>query len=298
MRVRVEELFTARPATGLGSRALRFPPLRIPVCLLFLLLFLVPHNTLIADFLASATGMMRTVLSLADSAVSLVILLLLYRLYVHWAEGREAVEVGTDGALGEFGRGFLISLGIVGFMVLTMALAGFYRLGSVASPGILLEAFFHFGIGAFVQVLLFRAVLFRLTEESLGTWTALVVVAAIFGLAHLANENATLWNSVGLLLADVLLAAAFIYTRRLWMAFGIHTGWNFIQDGVFGLPNSGLTELPSWITPVVQGPTWVTGGSFGIEASPVQVLLSVGIGLLILRRAWAEDQFVSPAWRR
>ena len=40
----------------------------------------------------------------------------------------------------------------------------------------------------------------------------------------------------------------------------------------------GITDLPSWIQPVIRGPEWLTGGSFGIEASAIAVLLSVVVG--------------------
>jgi len=294
MNVRAHDLLAAEPR----FRILRFPLVRIPVCVLFLLLYLLPHNTLIGDLIAPLTGTTRTVVTVIDAGVSTIALLLLYGLYTRWVEGRQALELGRDGAFQEFASGFLISTGIVVLMVITMGAAGFYRSGGVGSIGILVDAFVYFGIGALVQVLIFRLVLFRLSEEVFGTWAALAGVAAIFGLAHLGNDNATVWTTLAFLPGDLILAAAFIYTRRLWMVWGIHAGWNFMQDGVFGLPNSGLTDLPSWITPVVDGPTWLTGGTFGIEASPVQLMLSVGIALVILRRAWTGNQMVAAAWRR
>jgi membrane protease YdiL (CAAX protease family) len=227
----------------------------MPLCLVFLLVFIIPHNTLIADFIASVTGPARTVVNFADAVVSLAALLLLYRLYARWVEGLGPLRVLLDGLC-------------------------------------------YFGMGALVQVVAFRLILFRLAEEMLGTWAAMALVAAVFGLAHLGNENATVGTSLALAFSDVLLASAFILSRRLWLVWGMHLGWNFLQDGLFGLANSGVTDLPSWITASVRGPAWLTGGSFGIEASPVQVLLSVSVGVLILRKAWVEGQVVRPAWRR
>jgi membrane protease YdiL (CAAX protease family) len=32
----------------------------------------------------------------------------------------------------------------------------------------------------------------------------------------------------------VLLSAAYVLTRRLWLAIGIHFGWDFSQDAIFG----------------------------------------------------------------
>jgi hypothetical protein len=101
-----------------------------------------------------------------------------------------------------------------------------------------------------------------------------------------------------MILGDVLLFVAFIYTRRLWFVWGIHWGWNFFQDGVFGMPNSGVTEFLSWIRPVIRGPEWITGGGFGIETSCIAVCLSFVVGLLILKTAVDKRQIVLPVWRR
>lgn len=100
------------------------------------------------------------------------------------------------------------------------------------------------------------------------------------------------------ILEDILLFAAFIYTRRIWLVWGIHWGWNFFQDGVFRMPNSGVTELPSWIQPVIQGPEWITGGGFGIETSFIAVFLSLIVGLIILKTAMDKNQIVLLAWKR
>jgi hypothetical protein len=222
---------------------------------------------------------------------------LLYGLYAKWIEKREAVEISRSKSLSELGSGILVSLGLVGFVVLFMVLLGYYRIDRIDSPEILIEAFVFFGMGAFVQVLAFRLVLFRLTEELLGSWLAFFLIAGIFGVAHLGNPGAGAWSTVSLILGDVLLFAAFIYTRRIWFVWGLHWGWNFFQDGIFGMPNSGVTELVSWIQPVIQGPEWITGGRFGIETSYIAVFLSFVVGLVVLKIAVDKKQIVLPIWK-
>jgi hypothetical protein len=39
--------------------------------------------------------------------------------------------------------------------------------------------------------------------------------------------------------SGVLLAAAFVVTRRLWFPIGMHFAWNFTQGGIFGVAVSG-----------------------------------------------------------
>lgn len=298
MIVRSEQLFSKARSTSLAGKIIQFPIFRILIVALFILPYPLIRNNFLADLVASSSGILHIALVIADAAVSLFVMLFLYRLYARWIEKREAVEISRSKSLPEWGSGILISFGLVGFMVLLMALLGYYQVESMDSPEILIEAFVFFGMGAFVQVLAFRLVLYRLTEELLGSWLAFILIAVNFGVVHLANPDAGVWSPVSLVLGDILLFAAFIFTRRIWLVWGIHWGWNFFQDGVFGMPNSGVMELPSWIQPIIQGPDWITGGAFGIETSYIAVFLSVVVGSVILKAAMDKNQIVLPIWKR
>jgi membrane protease YdiL (CAAX protease family) len=298
MIVQKEQLFTKARPKSLAGKIIQFPLVRIIVVALFILPYLLIRNNFLADLVASSSGVLHIILVVADAAVSLFAMPFLYRLYAQWIEKRKAVEISMPKGLSEWGSGFLISFGLVGIMVLIMVLLGYYRIDLLDSPAILLEAFVFFGMGSFVQVLAFRLVLYRLTEELLGSWLAFVLIAVNFGVVHLANPDAGLWSTVALILGEVLLFAAFVYTRRIWLVWGIHWGWNFFQDGVFGMPNSGVTELTSWIQPIIQGPEWITGGAFGIETSFIAVFLSVVVGLVVLKVALDKNQIVVPFWKR
>ena len=209
MLVKSDQLFSqARPKSN-GGKLIQFPLVRILVVALFFLPFLLIRNNLLADFVASSSGFLHTVLFIADTAVSLFVMLLLYRLYCRWIEKRRAVEISGSKSLNELGSGMLISFGLVGFMVLLMALCRCYRIDSIDSPAVLLEAFVFFGMGSFVQVMAFRLVLFRLSEELLGSWLAFILVAVNFGVVHLGNPDAGVWSTAALVLGDVLLFSAF-----------------------------------------------------------------------------------------
>ena len=89
-----------------------------------------------------------------------------------------------------------------------------------------------------VEEILFRGVLFRNLEDLIGTWAALAASAAFFGLLHISNPHSSAWAATAIAIeAGVLLAAAFILTRRLWLVMGIHFAWNFTQGGSSGSPS-------------------------------------------------------------
>ena len=298
MLIKSRQLFTSVHPQSVLGKIIQFPIVRILIVPLFIAPFLLIHNNVIADLIASSSGLLHSILVNADTVVSIVIFMLLYALYVRFVEKRKAYEISTKKSIVEFGWGFFISFSLVGLMVLLMVLLGYYRVTETGSPQIIVNSFFFFGMGAFLQVLAFRVVLFRLFEELLGSWIAFVLVAVIFGIAHLTNPNASLWSTLALIISDILLVAPFMYTRRIWLVWGIHMGWNFFQDGIFGMPNSGITRLKSWIQPVISGPEWITGGSFGIEASVIAVCLSIGVAIVILKMSIDKKQIVSPVWKR
>jgi len=298
MRVESQKLLSqAAPKTTAG-KILQFPLFRIVLVFLFIGPYLLLHNNLIGDALALSSGNARSLFLAVDAILSIGIIMFLYSLYTRFIEKRKAFEMSCKQSVRELFTGILISLGLVGGMVLLMAALGYYRIDQMGSPMIFLEGVFFFGMGAFLQVLAFRLVLFKLSEEILGSWLAFILIAVVFSLVHLGNPDAGLLSTVFFILGDILLAAAFIYTRRLWMVWGIHLGWNLFQDGVFGMPNSGITDLPSWIQPNISGPEWITGGSIGIEMSVIATVLSLIVGLVIVKKAVEKKQIISPVWKK
>jgi hypothetical protein len=106
---------------------------------------------------------------------------------------------------------------------------------------------------------------------------ALAISALFFGLAHAANPGATLFSSVAIAIeAGVLLALAFALTGRLWLAIGIHTGWNVAEGTIFGVAVSGTGAHPaSVLHGALSGPALLSGGSFGPEASVAAIVVCV-----------------------
>ena len=80
-----------------------------------------------------------------------------------------------------------------------------------------------------------------------------------------------------------LLAAAYLRTRSLWMPWGVHFAWNLTLGLGFGLPVSGLSDFAVAVQGTAQGPEWLTGGSYGIEASLTGTVIIL-VGLLVLVR--------------
>lgn len=143
-----------------------------------------------------------------------------------------------------------------------------------------------------------RGILFRLTEEGLGTWIALLVSALFFGFAHILNPGATAWSSIAISIeAGLLFGLLYHVTRSLWWCIGLHAGWNFVQGAVFGIPVSGI-KVDGLFESQLQGPDWLDGGGFGAEASVLTVLTCSVISLWLLQRMLRARSVVAPFWKR
>jgi uncharacterized protein len=182
-----------------------------------------------------------------------------------------------------------------------LAVLGCYRMSGVAFAGQALASGFvlHILVGVFEETL-FRGMLFRFLEEGFGSWLALTLTALFFGLSHLNNPHATVWSAIAIALeAGVSLGAAYMATRSLWFAMGMHTAWNVLQGTIFGIAVSGNgAPTDSLFQPLIQGNPWLTGGAFGIEASVIAVVLGLGVGSAFLVHAVRQHRIMRGLWWR
>jgi hypothetical protein len=151
---------------------------------------------------------------------------------------------------------------------------------------------------AFTEELLFRGILFRWIEEFGGSWVALIVTSALFGAAHIFNPNATWFSSFTIAVeAGVLLGAAYMLTRSLWMPMGLHAAWNFTQGFIFDVPVSGLDQH-GLVEAKLSGPDLLSGGTFGLEASIIALAIATAAGVWMLVLAVKRGELMQPWWVR
>lgn len=237
-------------------------------------------------------------LGVSLGALLMVGVLVVYAVYVRLIERRAVVELSAAGAAPEFARGALVGAALFSASMLLLWMLGAWRLVGTGRAGALVYPLAGALIAACVEEVLVRGVLFRILEESLGSWIALGLSALIFGLLHAFNPGASVVSTVAIALeAGVLLAAAYMYARRLWLVIGLHAAWNFIEGGIFGVSVSG-GQAHGLLSVQFQGSDALTGGTFGPEASIVAVLvcLAAGTGFIILARR--RGCVVPPFWRR
>lgn len=142
-----------------------------------------------------------------------------------------------------------------------------------------------FIFAAAAEEVLFRGYPLQTMTRANLIWLGIIITSVFFALAHQANPNQNATKAVKMLafinttLAGVWLAAIYLKTRSLWLPLGVHWAWNWMMAAVLGLPVSGITTLTPH--PLLQatdlGPSWLTGGPYGIEggaACTIALLLS------------------------
>jgi hypothetical protein len=190
-----------------------------------------------------------------------------YLLYVRLLEKRSALELSRF-RIALLPLGALVGLVWFGVLMATLYAGGHYQINGLAFPDRLFSAVvFALGTAIWEEVT-FRGLLFRVTEQTFGTWIGVAVSAVAFGALHGLNPNASLASSVAIILeSGILLAAAYFATRTLWLPIGLHFGWNFAEDFIFGVRMSGHAARPAIVDGTLTGSSFWTGGIYGLESS-------------------------------
>jgi membrane protease YdiL (CAAX protease family) len=235
---------------------------------------------------------------LAQFVVRAVPALIAYLLLVRLLERRPVTELAPRRLLPDGALGVVAGLALFSTVVGVLWLLGSYHVTGTNPNAHWLHALLMVGLGAGIgEEILFRGVLFRIVEEGMGTWWALLVSALFFGLVHMGNPGATLWSSAAIAIeAGLLFGMVYHVTRSLPLCMGLHAAWNFTQGTIYGIPVSG-TAADGWLVSTRSGPDWLSGGVFGAEASVIALSLGLLCALALLVLAWRRGSLV-PTWLR
>lgn len=225
--------------------------------------------------------------------------LVAYLLLVKLVERRPIGELSLRRLVPDGALGLLAGAALFSAVVGVLWLLGSYHIVGTNPHAHWLAAVLTVGLGAGIgEEIICRGVLYRIVEEGLGSWIALLVSALFFGAAHLGNPGATLWAGTAIAIeAGILFGLIYLVTRSLWVCMGLHAAWNFMQGTVYGIPVSG-TKADGWLVSTRSGPDWLSGGVFGAEASVVALALCSLVSAWLLAVALRRGLIVPPCWRR
>lgn len=247
------------------------------------------------NYLSVAPRTKNLITGIVASLLAIYSYILLFRAY----EKRVITELQGNNLRKNLLFGLLLGALLQSLTILVIYLYGGFSVLSVNPVSFLLPAFTMAFTSAIIEEVIVRGIVFRVIEQSLGSFYGLVISALIFGALHLANPNSSPAAAIGLALqAGVFLAAAFIYSKNLWFPIAIHFSWNFTQSGLFGASVSGNATGKSLLTTKIEGSEYYTGGEFGPEASIQATVFCFTAAIILLVISHKQNKLVPPFWKR
>ena len=204
-------------------------------------------------------------------------------------------------------RGALIGLGLGvltnGFCILMSCLTGdIHLMFNEFRPALFLLFFAAVLIQSGAEEIVDRCYLYqKLRRGYMEPWMAIGINSLVFMAMHLPNDGINTAGKVQIILIGILFSLFVYYYDSLWAAIMMHTGWNFTQSILFGLPNSGTVSSYSLFK--LEAASARSGlfynVDFGVEGS-IGAVVVIGILLAaVLRRNLGKgekrDLWASPA---
>ena len=159
-------------ALSVAQRVLRYPATHLVIAIVW-----------VGGWLIALFALKIEPAELAES-IGAVTVAIAYVIYVRVVERRRISELSPDGAPAEFGAGF-----ILGAALFTLTIGIIWALGDFAIIGVnhwtaMLSPLAMGLAAAVLEEILFRGVVFRITEEWIGSWGALAFSSLIFAIVR------------------------------------------------------------------------------------------------------------------
>lgn len=269
--------------------------------LLFLIVAALAHGRRVSFGLSQLTP---SGLSLTEGVMFLLVAIaaIIMARIEHRRWGQYGLPLGTA-----FKKDFWIGT-IVGFVAISgclfaiFELHGFHLTGlSVHGSSILFATAawcLTFVIVGLSEEFTFRGYLQYTLTTGMGFWPAAVLMSLVFAAAHTGNPGESKVGVASVFLFGMLFC---LFLRRrgdLWWAVGFHAGWDWGQTFFYGVPDSGLQPYHNLFNSAFSGPTWLTGGTVGPEASiftPIALLVVAIFFALVYRKDFYSIHTPPPA---
>ncbi len=184
--------------------------------------------------------------------------------------------------------GLLVGIGLLSLVAGTIVLTGAGTVArqpvTVGTLGVALaQAVVLFVASGVYEEVCYRGFPLRAMLETMRPDRAIGVTALLFTFAHGGNPGTTRLALINVLVAGLWLGVARYKRGNLWLATGLHVGWNLATTWLWGAPVSGFDKLFSGTVcaMTLTGPGWLSGGQFGPEGSVICTVVLLATTLLM-----------------
>ncbi len=192
--------------------------------------------------------------------------------------------------------GLLLGFGTNGFCVLMSYLTGDIKLSyNGIDPKMLIAFLICVFIQSSSEEITDRLYLYqKLRRRYRNPLVAILVNSIVFMALHMANPGFTAIAGSQIFLVAIIFSLFVYYYDGIWVAFWFHAAWNYTQNIIFGLPNSGIVSEYSIFR--LEAASARNGlfynVNFGVEGSigSSLVLIVVIIVMIVINRGKSEKR--------
>lgn len=140
-----------------------------------------------------------------------------------------------------------------------------------------------------------RGFLQTVLMKKVPVFVAILISATAFAYPHFstlfeAETEYTMTGVVNLFLISIIFSMLTIQRRNIWVACGLHSIWNFLLYGVFGLTLSGNEASETGMFCFeIRKCSIINGGEYGLEAGMVTALVLMLVAALLIWKWRKKD---------
>jgi uncharacterized protein len=170
----------------------------------------------------------------------------------------------------EFGMGLATGWGIAVVCVIPMAIAGGIAMvltGQLNQWGWLLSDAAFFLLATLAEEIAFRGYAFQRFVDAVGPLGGALGMSAYYAVVQQLIPGSNRISFAVSIVLGLLLSAAYLRTRALWVGWGLNFAWKASRALLFGLAVCGVSSHSSIVVGDPMGPFWLTGGGFGLDGT-------------------------------
>ena len=179
--------------------------------------------------------------------------------------------------------GVLIGFCLMGICIIAASVHGDIKVGSASGTDYTLFIFALVAvfIQASIEEVETRGFVFgKLMDGGVPLKWSVVASSFFFAYIHATNPGFGFLPLLSIFIVGLQYVLIYYYFGNLWITFAAHAMWNFTQDFIFGLPDSGKPAAVSIFNTTVSGSSFFYDKDFGIEGSVMAILVNAAVCVL------------------
>lgn len=236
------------------------------------------------DFVMEVQAKPQNMLATLFSTVFGTILAIVYCRFI---EKRPLSSMGMrkNKAVSDYLTGMLIGLGMFSGVVLINVISGamsFKGINPDLNIGLLLIYLCAWLVQGMSEEFIFRGFLMNSIGGKHSMFSAVVISAIAFSIAHILNPGATVLALVNIFFFGAFMSLYMICFDNIWGVCAIHSLWNFSQGNLFGISVSGTGSGETlFLTESPESKAVLNGGTFGAEGGiSTTIILIISFAIL------------------